>query len=193
MTVRSQGRAGGRPRTVGGFRSIIAGCSMTQPMQDDDRRLVVEMAEAMLLNVAPEEVSILPEVSGEFFEDPQRAVRGAREESLGFGVELALLAPFALAVAMEVVKFLLQLAREALGPQVQSGFAAWVRRVFPKAGKGPAQAVVATSLSREQLQKVRQVAYDKAQELGLDEDHAASLADSVIGGVVLAEDRPPAT
>jgi hypothetical protein len=164
------------------------GCWMGQEHQDDDQRLAVELAETMLATVAPEEVTILPEVSEEYFNDPEGSLKGAREESLGFGVELALLAPFAIAVAMEVVKFLLQLAKDALGPQVQSGFAAWVRRTFPGSAKAtaPTAAAAPSPLTREQLQMVRGVAYAKAQALGLNEQQAGSLADAVVGGAALA-------
>ncbi len=164
---------------------------MSRKHQDDDRQLAVELAETMLAAVAPDEVSILPEVSDEYFADPEGSIRGAREESLGFGVELAMLAPFAIAVATEVVKFLLQLAKDALGPQVQSGFAAWVRRTFPGSAKAAAPAAATPTLTRDQLQLVRGVAYAKAQALGLNEDQANSLADAVVGGTALAGPAAP--
>lgn len=165
---------------------------MSQVPQDDDRQLVVELAEKMLTSVAPEEVSILPDVSADYFQDPEGSVRGAREESLGFGAELAMLAPFALAVATEVVKFLLQLAKDALGPQVQTGFAAWVRRTFPGKTSGVAAAAPAAALTRDQLQMVHDLAYSKAEALGLDAQQATALADAVVGGAALA-DPPPAS
>jgi hypothetical protein len=164
----------------------------------EDRELAVELAASMLATVAPEEVSILPEVSDEYFADPDRALRAAREESLGFGIELAMLAPFAIAVATEVVKFLLGLAKDALGPQVQSGVAEWVRRRFPNMTKPPAPAAqpaataaAPATLTREQLQMVHGVALAKAQALGLDERQATSLADAVVGGAALAGPAAP--
>ncbi len=155
-----------------------------------DRELALELTESVLTRLAPEEVLILPDISQEFFDDPERSVARAREETLGFGADVALLAPFALSVAIEVVKFLLSLAKDALGPEVKSGLAAWVRRVVPGRGTRPAQADPAPALTREQLVLVRQVAYSRAHDLGLDDDRAATLADAVVGGVLLTDDSP---
>ena len=57
---------------------------MSREHQDDDRQLAVELAETMLAAVAPDEVSILPEVSGEYFADCNvaRPSRHARDADL---------------------------------------------------------------------------------------------------------------
>ena len=135
---------------------------MPEPFTDD-RQLVTGLTEAILDQLAPDELEILPEVSDEFFENPERALKAAKEESVGFGVELALLAPFALSVAMEVVKFLLSLAKDAVGPDVKTVVSGWLRRVFPGMSLKAGQPSPTVPLSRQQLQLVRDVAYARAR------------------------------
>lgn len=157
---------------------------MPEPLTDD-RQLVIGLTEAILNQLAPDELDILPEVSDEFFDNPERTLKAAKEESLGFGIELALLAPFALSVAMEVVKFLLSMAKDAVGPDVKTVVSGWLRRVFPGLKAGQPSPTV--PLSREQLQLVRDVAYARARDLGVEEPQAVALADAVIGGIALAD------
>src|SRR5687767_4004592 len=73
----------------------------------EDRALTIDIAKLALEKLAPDELAILPEVADDFFRHPDQVTRNAREESLGFGIELALLTPFVLSVTVEVVKFLL--------------------------------------------------------------------------------------
>jgi hypothetical protein len=154
-------------------------------MADDreQRDLAVELAAAVLAHEAPEELALLDETSAEFFEDPEAALAPAREESVGFGVEFAFLTPFVLAIARPVVEFLLGLAADITKDAAKAEGVAWVRTLFH-----PRQqtAAPATALSVEQLRTVREIAFARAQAVGLDEQRAATLADAIAGGTLAA-------
>ncbi len=133
----------------------------------EDRALTIDIAKLALENLAPDELAILPEVADDFFRHPDQATRNAREESLGFGIELALLTPFVLSVTVEVVKFLLQLVRDKIA-----------------SAKASATATALPPLTAEQLQAVRGMAFEKASGLGMGAPQATSLADAVVGGLL---------
>jgi hypothetical protein len=154
-------------------------------MADDQQSLdlQVELTAAVLAQKAPDELVLLEETSAEFFDDPEAALSPAREESVGFGVEIVFLTPFILAIARPVVDFLLELAAEATQDAVKPSAVAWVRKLFRLEQD---QAGPAAALTADQLRTVRQIAYSKAQALGLEEGRAAELADAIAGGTLAA-------
>ncbi len=160
---------------------------MTAP--DPDRDLLEELARTILERSAPEELVIFEETSEEYFHNPDAVLHPARrDEALGFGLDLALLTPYVLAVAAPVLSFLVQTvasaAREEATPHVRE----LVRRLFNRSSdKGPGKsAKEAVALTGEQAREVREVALARATDLGLPAEQARLLADSVVGGLVVA-------
>jgi hypothetical protein len=154
-----------------------------------DRQLVVDLAAAVLNRTAPEEVVLLDETSQEYFENPAAVLDPAqRDESVGFGVELALLTPYVLAIVTPVINFLLNIAVDAVKGEVRPNIVAWVRRVIRKSPDEPAnQAGSPAALTPEQVRTVREIAYQRARDIGVDETQANLLADAVAGGVLVAQ------
>ena len=85
----------------------VAPAPLTVP--PDQRDLVVALAALTLERSAPEELAVLEDTASEYFEDPAAVL--SPDQPLGFGLDVALLAPYALAVAAAVVQMVLGAAR----------------------------------------------------------------------------------
>lgn len=150
---------------------------------EDDKALIAELTELALSTAAPDELVVFEETAEEFFADPQAALTAARKDSaVGFGLELAMITPVALAVGSAVVQAILA----ALGDRVIQlggrGVTSLLKRLLRKDSQ-PQQGDL--SLNPEQARYVRQVALDRARALGMPEGQAAMLADSFVGAIVV--------
>lgn len=152
---------------------------------EDERVLVSELAELALADAAPEELALFTETADDYFRDPDAALhpRG-REEAVGFGLEIAMVAPYILAIAQSVVRFLASAVEEGVQEEVKTSVAERLRGLLRR-GEGSSGEGGMPPLTLEQRQQVRASAYERARQLGLDDGRAAVLADSVVGGLVL--------
>jgi hypothetical protein len=152
----------------------------------DERDLVAQLAEAVLERTAPEELVLFSETAEEYFDDPEAVLDPKhRDEAVGFGLDLALLTPFVLAVATPVVRFLLDAAADALQDEAKASIITAVRRLVRRDSDAePPAAGQALSLSTTQLSSLRDLAYSRARAVGVAEAQAALIADAVVGGVV---------
>jgi hypothetical protein len=150
-----------------------------------ETELVAELARLALEQAAPEELVLFPETAEEYFKDPQAVLDPKRrDEALGFGLDLAMLTPFVLAVATPVIRFLASTVAEAAGQEAKPLVTRLVRRLLRRPDPAPEATEPAPPLSTDQVRQVREIAYQRAKNLGLDEDQAVLLADSVVGGLV---------
>jgi hypothetical protein len=151
-----------------------------------ETELVAELARLALERAAPEELVLFPETAEEYFKDPQAVLDPKRrDEALGFGLDLAMLTPFVLAVATPVIRFLASTVAEAAGQEAKPLVTRLVRRLLRRPDPAPeATEPAPPPLSTDQVRQVRDIAYQRAKNLGLDEDQAVLLADSVVGGLV---------
>jgi hypothetical protein len=152
-----------------------------------ENELVAELARLALEQAAPEELVLFQETAEEYFRDPQGVLdRGRRDEALGFGLDMALLGPYVLAVATPVVRFLASTVAGAVGEELKPMLARLVRRLLRQPDSGPeGDGQAPPPLSPDQARRVRDIAYRRARELGLAEGQAELLADSVVGGLVI--------
>jgi hypothetical protein len=149
-----------------------------------ENELVVELAQLALEKAAPEELVLFQETAEEYFRDPQAVLDpGRRDEALGFGLELAMLTPYVLAVATSVIRFLASTVAEATGEEAKPMVTGLVRRLLRRPEPPSGSAGEAPPLSAGQARQVRDIAFQNAKRLGLDDDQAALLADSVVGGL----------
>ncbi len=154
---------------------------------DEARALASELAELSLEDAAPEELVLFPEISEEYFRDPDGVIGAqSRDEAVGFGLDIAMLTPFLLAVATPVVQFLASVVEETAKEEVKAPVADAVRRLLRRDRSAPAEPGAQPALSREQARQVRQTAYDQARGLGVDEARAGLLADSLVGRLLVA-------
>ena len=152
-----------------------------------EQELVNALAERALERAAPEELAIFPETAEEYFRDPDGVLHPRqRDEAVGFGLELAMLTPYVLAIATPVVRLLANLVEESVGQELKPSVAQLVRRLLGTAEPAAGAAEAAVRLNTDQMRRVRGTAYDRGIALGLDEQLAALLADSVVGGLALS-------
>lgn len=172
---------------------------MSVPTDDE---LVVALARATVERAAPEEMVIFPAASEAYLEgqDPSKRTRG--DPMLGFGVDSAvvLLTPIALTVAKDVLGFLRTQLKKQAEEHGDEAFDWLVKKLLRRGddtanagvAAGPADAAVATEplqpaeLTDEQLEQVRQLAIEKAEQLKLSKDKAELLADSLVGSLATA-------
>lgn len=130
---------------------------------------------------------LFSETAEEYFADPQAVLDpDHRDEALGFGLDVAMLTPYALAVAAAVVRFLASTVAEAAGEEAKPMVARLVRRLLRRPAPAPEPAGEAPpQLTTEQARQVRELAYQQAKRLGLNEDQAVLLADSMAGRLVV--------
>jgi hypothetical protein len=156
---------------------------------DQERTLVTELAEAVLDQAAPEELVVFDETAQEFFQNPERMLNPkTRDEPVGFGLEMGLLTPYVLAVVAPVVSFLISVVADSVNEASKTATGEWVRSLFKRKAETPsAAASTVPALTSEQARRVHQIAYERATTLGLPQATAELLADSVVGGVMVAD------
>lgn len=153
-------------------------------MDATEHELISGLALGVVETEAPEELPLFRATSRAYFETPESVLRRVvgRDDTLGFGADIFMaLTPFALAAASAVVKFLADQAlvvAQDVGHEAAGGILrGWLGRL--KHG----ESTQALPLTAEQLEQVREVAYDKARQLGLADDQADLLADAVGGSL----------
>lgn len=141
-----------------------------------------ELARSAIAAVSPGELEMFTEVADEYWDDPDAAVRAADGDvRLGFGIDLAVLAPYAIAIAFSVVQFIARSVLDAAAGEAKVFIAARFRKLFQRDPNGTVPA-----LTVEQRDQVRAVAIAQATRLGLADDTSTVLADAIVGGILSA-------
>ncbi len=164
---------------------------MAAPQAPDDRALVEELVRSALEGAAPEELVLFDDTAEEYFRDPDAVLNPKRrDESVGFGLDAALLTPYLLAVAAPVVSFLVdtivKTTKEETAETIRGLVRRLFRRVVPATGSQPQPGATTGALTHDQASQVRRIALARAADLGLPAEQARLLADSVVGGLVVA-------
>ncbi|WP_369255248.1 hypothetical protein [Geodermatophilus amargosae] len=153
----------------------------SQRADDEQRSLVKDLAAELVEQLDPDELAVFDDAAEDYFRDPEAVLNPRRrDEAVGSGVELALVTPVVLAVAGQVVEYLSGVVVEALGDNVRPRLLRFVRRML---GLGGEDAAEPPSLDSAQVEHVRDVALARARDVGLDEERARLLAESVVGGL----------
>ena len=148
---------------------------------DEDQALVAELTQLALVRAAPDELAVFDETAQEFFTDPQAALSASsKDTAVGFGLELAMITPAALAVGSYVLQALGSMLSERLVAAGGRSVKDLLRRVLRRE-RDPALA-----LTQAQTQYLRDVALRQAHALGMPPDQAHLLADSFVGALVTA-------
>ena len=167
--------------------------SAAEPIQSD-QALISELSQAVLSQAAPEELVIFDETAEEYFADPDSTLRPrVRDEPVGFGLDIALLTPYVLAIATPVIQLIVGLVSDAVHSDSRSVLAPIVRRLLripdPKTSSASATSggsdTAPMSLTAEQARQIHDVALERGRTLGLPDEQAAMLADAVVGGLVV--------
>lgn len=156
---------------------------------DVQTELAIQLAEIVLEQLAPEELVIFDETAAEYFADPDAALNPRRrDERVGFGLDLAMLTPYAIAVAGAVVPWLLATVGDAVRTESEGVLKAWVQALFRRGRR--AASAPEPQLSVEQARTLHGLTRAKAAAIGLAEQQAGELADAVVGAFVVAPTGP---
>jgi hypothetical protein len=148
-------------------------------------QVIAEISREMVVSIVPSELPMFRANSAAFFSDPEASLAPgkAREEMLGFGAAeaAAFVTPVILTVVRVAFGFLVSSAGTALRSEAEATIAAWFKSLFkPLQPGGMVTTAAPPPLTREQLQKLRTTAFDKASQY-LDPGRANQLADELIG------------
>jgi hypothetical protein len=157
------------------------GEARTDQQADESRELSSQMARLVIERAAPDELLTFDEVAEEYYADPQSTLMlNKKDEAVGFGLELALLTPFALALAEFVIGFVGDLLRDVAKDQAKSAVSGALKRVM-RARTAQAAPPGEEELTKEQRTRIFMAAREQAARLGLDEDRAVLLGNAIIG------------
>jgi hypothetical protein len=166
------------------FEEMIAISQAGSPLPPDDERvLVTELAQRAVEQVAPAELAVFPETAADYFRRPGQALKPPRrDEAVGFGLDLALVTPYLLAIATVAVQTVVATVSGAAQAEAMPAARSLVRRVFRLPSPAPDGDPV--QLSPDQARRVRDRALEQARAMGLPEAQAGLLANAVVGGLV---------
>lgn len=149
---------------------------------NEDQALIAELTELALSQAAPDELVLFDDTAHEYFADPQAALTASsKDTAVGFGLELVMITPVALAVGGYVLQALASLLSERALVAGGRSASSVLRKLLRKGQPDPT-----LTLTPEQTQYVRQVALERANALGMPPQQAHLLADSFVGALVTA-------
>ena len=136
-----------------------------------ERDFVVDTARSVVTDLAPDELALFEPVSRAYLRDPKKVLSDRERPGavLGSGIDIAiaLLSPVALAVATSVYEHLLDKTGEKI---VEAGGKLFKRLSRPKG---------APTITADQLDGLRTLAIERAKELGVADDLAEKVGDSL--------------
>lgn len=152
-------------------------------------QLAVEVARDQVARLAPQELPLFRPLSEEYLRDPETALRPrtGRDEMLGLGPDVAasFVTPVVLAVSQGVLQFLAEDIKKSYGVDASAPITAILRKLFRR--PRPDLSDESTPrLTAAQLERVHQLALDKARLLDLPEPQARLLAESLVGGLAVS-------
>ncbi len=163
-----------------------------------ERDLVSELSLRVLSQVAPHEVPLFKATSAAHFARAEGSRgKGPKDEMLGFGLDMAMLTPAVLAVVTPVVHFVVAEVAETAKEEALHSVGHFVRRLLRRGktaeGEGSPERPdtsppddPAPALSPEQVRRARDLAWERALQLGIPGETASLLADSIAGSLVTA-------
>ena len=156
------------------------------PPDRTEDALIADLARSTVERAAPAELPLFGPTSEAFFEDPAALERGGGgDKMLGFGVDaaLVLITPAALSVAKDVVGFVAAQVRARLKDEGEGAVQSTLDRIFGRRKPESPAEPKPPELSDEQLERVHELALEKAKQLKLAPDKAELLADSLVGSL----------
>ncbi|WNG27719.1 hypothetical protein F0U62_29575 [Cystobacter fuscus] len=161
-------------------------------MDQTQVQIISELSRDLVLQVAPGELPRFEETRAAYFEDPDKVLRGqsSQDEILGFGLGTLLtqMTPAILAVATQVVTFLVGEVKTQLKAESTGFMGEIVKRMFKRFKEEPLDKPQPPGLAvtPEMLRRVRETTLQNATRLHLPQEQAAVLADAVVGSLSLS-------
>lgn len=144
-------------------------------------QFIASTARDLVAQFAPQELPLFQATSEAYFKNPNKLLRGqsGKDEMLGFGVvetvSAVMASPIILNTVNEVVRLILDEAKDA-------GF---FKRLFGKSRTAVEESKGPRPLTREMMQQMYQVAFEKGRQSKLSETQAAQLADSLVAKLAM--------
>lgn len=151
-------------------------------------QIAAEVGRDVMARAAPQELPLYRSMSIAYLQSPSAipSKSVSKDEMLGFGVAEAItyLTPVALPVLSAVLKFLADELKSYIHDQHLVGDV--LKRLFNRNGPPAPGGAPSVALTREQLERVRKLAFDNACALKLNSHQASLLADSIVGTLVVS-------
>jgi hypothetical protein len=155
-----------------------------------ENQLIADLARDLVLQTAPQELTIFRAHSKAFFENPDKllAEQGGKDEPLGFGVGevVAFMTPAILAMSSAIIQFLVAEIKTSAKDEGTVLIGTTIKQVFKKFRPAEKKADQPPPLTAAQLAHVRELVLEKANQLKLSEARRTLMADALIGSLAVA-------
>jgi hypothetical protein len=150
-----------------------------------DPDLVTDLARDLVIQVAPNELPVFNAVSKAFFASGGKVASKPKDETLGFGLEFAMLTPYILSALGAVVSYVVNEVLSSAKEEASGVISSRIKKLFSKDKPAEEAGVEPFSLSQEQASRAHKLAQERAESLGLETEQAKFLADAIIGSLVV--------
>lgn len=154
-----------------------------------DRDLLVDLARAVVEEVAPDEVGLFPERCRAYFR--RWGSNGKDPLSMGLDAWTSVVTFAALGTVQSVLIFIGAEFKKGIEEEGASTIRAWVKRGFRRLGPADTDTEakpVADSLTRQQLALVRDYAREQGIKFKMSPDKAGKMADTIVARLALRDD-----
>jgi hypothetical protein len=158
-------------------------------VMNDEQRAIAQISRDLIAGLAPAELPMFRANSAAYFADAERALAPVtnRDEMLGFGAGDAarFLTPVVMLLVTTAVNFVIAEVKKSVRTEAASLIASWFKALAAPltASTSTTKAAEPSPLSREQIDRLRAIAVEKAR-LYVDADQANRLADELVGRFV---------
>ena len=146
-----------------------------------------ESARNIVMEFAPEELPLFDELAQEYFNNPTppKITKGQVDDQLAFGIEevMEVVTPASIAMVSAVLTYLVPNVLKVIQEEGTASLKEYIRKFFSKSGSNE------TTLSPEQLDELRKIAYQQARAFGIQHQKAKKMSYAIIGSIALTLDK----
>lgn len=151
----------------------------------EQRAVAVDLTEAALASVAPDEIPVLDETAADYYANPGAILRRDGADSpLGAGVEILMLTPYLLAAANAVMPMLAtfvgEIVKGVATDVAKDSTSTWIRRFIKRR---PDERPGALALTPAQAHLLRGTIVERCFQAGLPSAQASLIADATVGAL----------
>ncbi|MBI4739785.1 hypothetical protein HY772_09720 [Candidatus Woesearchaeota archaeon] len=151
----------------------------------EQRAAIEEISKDLVTQLAPEELDLFGELAQDYFDDPKPLSKSKHsDDPLGFGIfeAMTIMTPVAMAMASTVLTFVTTEVIKSAKDESAAVIKKKIKALFNKADKQEADS---PSLTKEQMEQVKKLAYKQATDFGMDAATAEKMSNALIGSLAL--------
>ena len=156
-------------------------------MKLNNHDFLKESARIIVMEFAPEELPLFDELAQEYFNNPTppKVTKGQVDDQLAFGIEdvMEVVTPASIAMVSAVLTYLVPNVLKVIQEEGIASIKEYIRKFFSKAGSNE------TTLSQEQIEEIRKIAYQQARAFGIHHQKAKNMSHAIIGSITLTLDK----